>query len=63
VMMFSWSNPLRVGPYGRPECIVGRDVNARGLAIKSTDPSHAITHITFDEVYARVAAQLADRRL
>ncbi len=62
VMMFSWSNPLRVGPYGRPECIVGRDVTTRGLAIKSTDPSHAITHITFDEVYARVAQQLAGCR-
>ena len=30
VMMFSWSNPLRVGPYGRPECIVGRDMCKQG---------------------------------
>jgi lipopolysaccharide heptosyltransferase I len=62
VMMFSWSNPLRVGPYRRPECIVGRDIATRGLAIKSRDPQHAIQHITLDEVYARVAAQLAGRR-
>jgi hypothetical protein len=61
-MMFSWSTPLRGGPYRRPECIGGRDVATRGLAIKSRDPQHAIQHITLDEVYARVAAQLAGRR-
>jgi heptosyltransferase-1 len=59
VMMFSWSNPLRVGPYHRPECIVARDASARGLANKSTDPRHAIAHITLDEVYAKVGEQLA----
>jgi len=59
VMLFSWSNPLRVGPYGRPECIVGRDVQSRGLAIKSRDPKHSIQHITFDEVYAKAVEQLA----
>ncbi len=59
VMMFSWSNPLRVGPYGRPECVVARDASSRGLAIKSRDPAHAIEHITLDEVYSRAAEQLA----
>jgi len=60
VMMFSWSNPLRVGPYQRPECLVGRDLAERGLAIKSTNPAHAISHITLDEVHAKVAGQLRD---
>lgn len=59
VMMFSWSNPLRVGPYRRPECIVARDLAGRGLAIKNTNPAYAITHITLDEVYDRVLQQLA----
>ncbi len=59
VMMFSWSNPLRVGPYHRPECIVARDVSSRGLAIKSRNPQHAIQYITLDEVYAKVIEQLA----
>lgn len=58
VMMFSWSNPLRVGPYQRPECLVGRDLSDRGMAIKSTNPAHAVSHITLDEVYARVVEQL-----
>jgi len=62
VMMFSWSNPLRVGPYQRPECLVGRDLDQRGLAIKSTDPAHAVIHITLDEVCERAAEQLADRK-
>ena len=62
VMMFSWSNPLRVGPYQRPECLAGRDLEQRGLAIKSTNPAHGIEHITLDEVYERATQQLAGRR-
>jgi len=59
VMMFSWSNPLRVGPYRRPECVVARDMTSRGLAIKSRNPQHAIQYITLEEVYAKTAEQLA----
>lgn len=58
VMMFSWSNPLRVGPYHRPECIVGRDIESRGLAIRSRNPQHAVQFITLDEVYTKVVEQL-----
>jgi lipopolysaccharide heptosyltransferase I len=58
VMMFSWSNPLRVGPYGRPQCIVARDANKRGLANRSRDPQHRIQNITLDEVYAKATEQL-----
>lgn len=61
VMLFSWSNPLRVGPYRRPECIVARDMPTRGLAIKSRNPLHAIQYITLEEVYAKVVEQLAGR--
>ena len=58
VMMFSWSNPLRVGPYGRPQCAVARDVDKRGLASRSRNPQHSIQHITLDEVYAKAVEQL-----
>ncbi len=58
VMMFSWSNPLRVGPYGRPQCIVARDADKRGLANRSRDPRHSIQHITLDEVYGKAVEQL-----
>ena len=58
VMMFSWSNPLRVGPYGRPQCIVARDISSRGLANRSHNPQHSIQHITLEEVYAKAVEQL-----
>jgi len=56
--MFSWSNPLRVGPYGRPQCIVARDISSRGLANRSRNPQHGIRHLTLDEVYSRAVEQL-----
>lgn len=58
VMMFSWSNPLRVGPYHRSECVVARDMDKRGLATRSHKPEHGIRHITLDEVYAKAVEQL-----
>jgi heptosyltransferase-1 len=58
VMLFSWSNPLRVGPYGRPECVVARDVSARGLRNRSRNPRHGIQNLTLDEVYAKAVEQL-----
>jgi lipopolysaccharide heptosyltransferase I len=58
VMMFSWSNPLRVGPYRRPQCVVARDADKRGLANRSRNPQHSIGHITLDEVYTKVVEQL-----
>jgi heptosyltransferase-1 len=59
VMLFSWSNPLRVGPYGRPECVVARDASARGLINRSRNPQHSIQNLTLDEVYAKVVEQLS----
>jgi len=58
VMMFSWSNPLRVGPYRRPQCVVARNADRRGLAVKSRNPRHGIDYITVDEVHRAVVEQL-----
>lgn len=58
VMMFSWSNPLRVGPYGRPQCIVAKGISGRGLANRSRNPQHSIQNITLEEVYAKAVEQL-----
>ncbi len=58
VMMFSWSNPLRVGPYQRPECVIARDLSERGLAIRSRNPAHAISNITLEEVWERTVQQM-----
>jgi ADP-heptose:LPS heptosyltransferase len=58
VMMFSWSNPARISPYGRPECMVAREPYGRGAGIKSTDPRHSVSEITVDEVFEKVRQQI-----
>ncbi len=58
VLMFSWSNPARIAPYKRSECLVAREPYNRGHKIKSTDPRHNVDTITVDEVYEKVCQQL-----
>jgi heptosyltransferase-1 len=60
VMMFSWSNPARIAPYGRAECMVAREPYSRGLKIKSTDPNHSIRAITVEEVWQKAREQLGN---
>ncbi len=58
VLMFSWSNPARIAPYKRIECLVAREPFSRGHKIKSRDPKHNVDTITVDEVYTKVCEQL-----
>jgi lipopolysaccharide heptosyltransferase I len=58
VLIFGLSNPARVAPYGRPECIVAREPFSRGFIIDSTEPRHDIKLITVDEVYEKVREQM-----
>lgn len=58
VMMYSWSNPARIAPYGRPQCMVAREPYGRGLKIKSKNPKHNVSNITVDEVFQKVREQL-----
>ncbi|MBN1803810.1 MAG: glycosyltransferase family 9 protein [Sedimentisphaerales bacterium] len=58
VLMFSWSNPARIAPYKRIECLVAREPFSRGHKIKSRDPKHNVDTITVDEVYQKVCEQL-----
>jgi len=58
VMMFSWSNPARIAPYGRAECMVAREPYSRGFEIKSIDAKHSVKTTTIDEVYQKVCEQL-----
>jgi heptosyltransferase I len=58
VMIYSWSNPARIAPYGRAECMVAKEPFSRGLTIKSTDPKHSVTNITVDEVFQKAREQL-----
>lgn len=62
VMLFSWSNPARIYPYGRPECMAAIDPFTRNPdIIKSKDPRHNVTNVTLDMVWEKVAQQLGDR--
>jgi len=58
VMMYSWSNPARIAPYGRTECMVANDPYSRGTQIKSSDPRHSIEAITFEQVWQKTCEQL-----
>jgi len=58
VMMFSWSNPARIAPYGRSECMVAREPYKRGPKIKSCDSRHNVSAITINEVYKKVCEQM-----
>jgi lipopolysaccharide heptosyltransferase I len=58
VMMYSWSNPARIAPYGRTECMVANDPFSRGTQIKSSDPRHSIEAITFEQVWQKTCEQL-----
>lgn len=61
VLIFGRSNPIRVGPYKRKQCIVAIDAEGRGLAINSADPKHNISAITVEQVYNKVCEQINNR--
>jgi heptosyltransferase I len=63
VLIFSWSNPARIAPYGRTECMVANEPYSRGEKIRSTDPEHDIRAITVEQVHKKVCEQLAPKRL
>ena len=58
VMMFSWSNPARIYPYGRKNCVVAVDPYSRGERISSRNPKHNVKNITVDDVFAKACEQL-----
>ncbi|OHB78603.1 MAG: hypothetical protein A2Z25_20485 [Planctomycetes bacterium RBG_16_55_9] len=58
VMMYSWSNPARIAPYGRTECMVAHEPYSRGDKIKSSDPQHSIEAITIEQVWQKAQEQL-----
>jgi lipopolysaccharide heptosyltransferase I len=58
VMIFGWSNPLRLGPYRRKDCVVAIEPDKRGTTRRSSNPNHDIKAITVDDVYKKVCQQL-----
>ena len=58
VMLFSWSNPARIYPYGRPECMAAIEPFGRGEAIRSRDSRHNVVNVGLEEVWDKVTQQL-----
>jgi ADP-heptose:LPS heptosyltransferase len=60
VVIFGNTNPLRLGPYQRPECIAAIDIESRGIEIKDTKPAHQIENVTIEMVLKKISSQLAE---
>jgi lipopolysaccharide heptosyltransferase I len=58
VLIFGPTNPARVEPYKRSECVVAIDPNGRGLKADSYDPRHSIDGVTVEQVYQKVREQV-----
>ena len=62
VMIFGPTNPARVCPYRRPECVVAIEADKRGRKADSYDPKHDIRHITVEQVFEKVCEQIGKRQ-
>jgi heptosyltransferase-1 len=62
VLIFGRSNPARVAPYGRMECVAAVEPLNRGLKADSFDPKYAIEAVTFSEVYKKVCGQISTQK-
>ncbi len=58
VMIFGYTNPLRVGPYGRPDCVAAVDAFNRGKNVESADPLHSVENVTVDMVWEKILWQI-----
>jgi lipopolysaccharide heptosyltransferase I len=53
VLIFGHTNPLRVGPYKKPENVAAVDPTHRGSAIESGNPAYAITGVSEQLVWEK----------
>jgi heptosyltransferase I len=58
VLVFGFTNPSRVGPYGRGEAVAAIDANNRGSQVESTNPAHDIKNVTVENVFDLISRQL-----
>ncbi len=58
VMIFGRSNPIRLYPYGRPQCVAAVEPFDRGTDINNDDPKYDIKAVATDLVYQKVRDQL-----
>jgi len=58
VLIFGFTNPSRVGPYGRNETVAAIDADKRGTQVESTNPAHNIKNVTVESVFDLISRQL-----
>lgn len=58
VLIFGHTNPLRVGPYGRPWAVAAVDGNNRGGQVESTIAEHDIKNVSVESVFEVICKQL-----
>ncbi|MGD0552389.1 MAG: glycosyltransferase family 9 protein [Sedimentisphaerales bacterium] len=58
VMIFGPTNPARVCPYKRPQCVAAIEPNERGMKADSYEPKHDIIHITVEQVFDTACRQI-----
>jgi len=61
VMIFGPTNPARVCPYKRPQCVVAVEPTTRGMNADSYESRHNITHITVKQVFETVCQQISEK--
>jgi len=54
VLIFGHTNPLRVGPYGRPQDVAAIDPLRRGSTIESKNPAYAIVNVGEQLVWEKI---------
>jgi len=58
VLIFGYSNPARVAPYGRSGCVAAVDPEGRGAKPDNFDPRYDVKNITIDQVFQKICKQL-----
>ena len=61
VLMFGRSNPIRLEPYKRKQCVMAVEPDDRGITINNFEPKYDIKHITVEQVYQKACQQLDNR--
>lgn len=59
VVIFGNTNPLRLGPYQRPECVAAVGLEKRGAEIKDSCAAHRIERVSVEMVLEKIELQLA----
>ncbi|MFI4910853.1 MAG: glycosyltransferase family 9 protein [Sedimentisphaeraceae bacterium JB056] len=63
VIIFGYTNPIRLYPYNRMDAMAVNDFDGRGLKLRSSDPKHSIKQITLQQVYEKVLLQQNNQKI